>query len=534
MLTRNRKASPGYWYDLFGERLSRRDALRVIRDASALVFLGGAGACGGGSRSRVSFPTYPFSLGVASGDPDSDSVVLWTRLGRTALDGAGVAESAVPVRWEIAEDDAFRRVAATGVADARPELGHSVHAIASGLRPGAEYWYRFYAGNAESTVGRTKTAPDRAQSPDSIRFAFASCQNFEHGYFTALEHLAAENADVVFHLGDYIYEARFDSSEAVRDHEAGEVTTLDEYRGRYETYRSDAQLQLAHASAPWVSTFDDHEVDNNWAGVVPEDDQTQAELMLRRAAGFQAFYEFMPMRPASMPVGPEIRVYRALDFGSLMRVFVMDTRQYRTDQPCGDRTKVRCADAFDPSATMMGLEQERWLFDELSASPANWNVMANQVMVSALARQEGDELAYSMDRWDGYVEAQKRFTDFLGNGETSNPVILTGDIHSNWVADVKRDFADPDSAVVATEFVGTSISSGGDGQDGAARLEGIQALNPHIHHFDSHRGYVTVDVSSDVLRADYRQVPYVTRPGAGVSTSVSYVVEDGVPGTRPS
>ncbi|MGI9628479.1 MAG: alkaline phosphatase D family protein, partial [Longimicrobiales bacterium] len=481
------KTSPDHWFDLYNRSLSRRDVLRTFRDASALVLLGGSAACGAArSAGRPSFNAYPFSMGVASGDPDDNSAVLWTRLGREALDQAGLTRSPVSVGWEVATDDNFRSIVASGTAEARPELGHSVHVEAPGLRAASDYWYRFTFGDAESPAGRTRTAPSRDQTPEAIRFSFASCQNYEHGHFTALQHMADEQADVVLFLGDYLYESRFASgSGIVREHEAGEVHTLEEYRRRYETYRSQPELQAAHASAPWIATFDDHEVDNNWAGLAAEDDQTEDQMVLRMAAAFQAYYEFMPLRPFSMPTGPEIRIYRSLDYGRLMRFFVLDTRQYRTNQPCGDRTKVRCEGAFDPEATMLGGAQEQWLFEALSGSSARWNVLANQIMVAPLAREQtdaslGDELMYSMDRWDGYVEAQQRLTDFLGSERVSNPVIVAGDIHTSWINDIKRDVRDPESPTVAAEFVGTSLVSGGDGQDRTGTISDIQRLNPHI------------------------------------------------------
>ena len=530
----NTKTAPERWWSLFDRPVDRRGALRAMRDVLGLVALSSTPGCSVRMRpARVRLAADPFGFGVASGEPDPSGAVLWTRLEQSVLKASGLAAGPVHLRWEVAADPGFRRVVSAGDYEARPELGYSVHVEAAGLLPGSDYWYRFRLGDADSPSGRVRTSPRRDAPGRPFRFAFVSCQNYEHGYFTCFDHLASEPVDLVVHLGDYIYEARFSSPDPFpREHESGEVTTLAEYRGRYSTYRRDPNLQRAHAAAPWLVTFDDHEVDNNWAGVAPEDDQSPEVFLLRRAAAFQAYYEFMPLRPSVRPSGPGMRLYREVPSGPLASFFMLDGRQYRTDQPCGDRRQVRCEEAFDPDATMLGQGQEAWLFAALDRSPAKWNILANQVMVSALAQGSPEGVRHSMDRWDGYVAAQNRLTEFLASGRVTNPVIVTGDIHTSWIADVKRDFADPASATVAAEFVGTSIASGGDGRDGSSALPGIQSENPHIHYFDARRGYVVVDVGVDRLHAGYRHVPYVTRPGAAVEMGPRFVVENGVPGTR--
>ena len=502
-----------HWFDLFGRRPNRRDFLRVSGDVVACVALAGLPAA---AQTSVRRPDDPFVSGVASGDPSDDGVVLWTRILHDP------ARPLASVRWEVAEDERFRRVVRSGSSSAPAELGYSVHAEVDGLRPGRQYWYRFNAGGQASVVGRTRTAPREDEALRQFRFAFISCQNYEHGYFTAFDHLADEDVDLVVHLGDYIYERRFASSATVREHEiATEVITLDEYRARYALYRSDPALRAAHAASAWVVTTDDHEVQNNYAGDVPER-PGESNFLLRRAAAYQAYYEAMPLRRSAMAKGPGIPLFRRLQFGRLLDLHVLDTRQYRSDQPCGDGAKARCPDALAATQTMMGITQEQWLTKNLQASNSRWSVLANQVMIAQVARGTPEAPTYAMDKWDGYVAARQRLLRVLTE-TPSHPVVVTGDVHSSWVSDLKANFDDPTSPALATEFTGTSMSSGGDGTDGS--LERIQSLNPHVKFYNARRGYVRVTMTPETCRADYRLLPYVTRPGAPIDTRASFVVD---------
>ena len=518
------------WFDLFERRGTRRDFLRVGAGAAALVALGGLPACGRSRTSRLG--TYPFSLGVASGDPAPDGVVLWTRLSAESLAAAGTPTDTVEVRWEVADDDRFARIVGSGSADARPELGHSVHVEVGGLRPGREYFYRLIAGGEASPVGRTKTAPAPGDPLARFDFAFLSCQHYEQGYYTALRHLSEEELDLVVHLGDYIYEGPAIGGRP-RRHEGPECTTLDGYRARYTTYRGDADLQAAHAAAPWVVSTDDHEVDNNWAGAHPEDDQDPAAFLLRRAAAYQAFYEFMPLRRSSMPRGPDAQLYRRLRFGDLLEMSVLDTRQYRNDQPCAATIGPSCPDHVRPDRSILGAPQRAWLFDGLATSRARWNVLAQQVLVARFrGRTDAGDEAWSMDKWDGYPAERQALLDTLGDSGAANPVVLTGDIHSSWVNRLLRDFDDERSAVVGTEFVGTSVSSGGNGQPMTNWGEAALANNPHVDFYDSRRGYVLASVTPERWTSAYRIVPEVERPGGHVETLATFVVEDGRPGAE--
>lgn len=517
-----------HWFDLFGRRASRRDFLRVGAGAAGLVALGALPGCGAGRRLRTD--ADPFALGVASGDPLPDGVVLWTRLDATALRNAGAHRELVEVAWELAEDEGFRRIVRTGEADARPELGHSVHVELDGLRPGREYFYRFLAGGEASPVGRTKTAPPPGAANGRFDFAFISCQHYEHGYYTALRHLAAERLDAVVHLGDYIYEGA-PLERGVRPHEGPEPVDLEGYRARYTTYRSDPDLQAAHAAAPWLVAFDDHEVDNDWAGDVPEDHQSPEAFLLRRAAAFQAYYEFMPLRRSSMPVGPGMQIYRRLRFGRLLEMSLLDTRQHRSDQPCTRTIGPTCDAHFAPGRTLLGPDQRDWLQRSLGNTDARWNVLAQQVLMARFRNRdtEGRE-TWSMDKWDGYPLERDWLLGALGDSGVSNPVVLTGDIHSSWVTRLLRDFDDERSPVVATELVGTSVTSGGDGQAMTSWGEAALRYNGHVDFYDSRRGYVHCSVSPERWSARYRVVPWVRRRGAPVETLATFVIEDGRPG----
>jgi alkaline phosphatase D len=512
--------------------VNRRRFLTVCRDAIGVVALGAieTGAGQRGPRLQDS----PFRLGIASGDPLPDSVVLWTKLDAHVLDRSGALPSPVPVSWEIADDEQFRRVVRQGTAVARAELGHSVHAEVNGLRPGRHYWYRFHTGGEISTTGRTRTAPAANDDVQRLRFAVASCQNYENGYYAAYRGLVADDPDVVVFLGDYIYETGTMGVErAVRLQEStGEAVSLDEYRARYAHYKLDADLQAAHAACPWIVTSDDHEVKNDYAGAeAPGAAQVSAQqFLLRRAAAYQAYYEFMPMRRTSMPEGPSMRLFRRLRFGRLAEFHVLDTRQYRSGLVCGGGRKIRCEEAVDSNAEMLGPEQEKWLASGLRRSSARWNLLANQVLICDNAQLADNARAFSMDNWNGHLRARTRLLTLLADTHLANPVVLTGDIHSSWVGDLKLDFDNPSSATIGTEIVGTSISSGGDGDDNP-RLD-VLSVNPHFKYYNNRRGYVLCNLTGSRLTSDYRTVPYVTRPDAPIGTHATFVVEDGRPGAQ--
>ncbi len=472
---------------------------------------------------------YLFALGVASGDPVADGFVIWTRLApRPREPGGGMPPLVAEVGWEVAEDEAMTRVIRAGTTVATPAWAHSVHVEVTGLRPDRWYWYRFKAGKAVSPIGRARSLPTAGSTPDRLRFAFASCQKYETGYYTAFEHLAREDIDLIFHLGDYIYE-KVDSADGVRLHGLPEASTLDTYRSRYAVYKTDRALQAAHAHAPWIVTWDDHEVSNDYAGDVAEHPELQPrdEFLSRRAAAYQAYYEHMPLRLAARPSGPDLSLYRRLEYGRLALFHVLDTRQYRTDQPAGERRQHSGPALLNPAATMLGQAQRDWLFNGLAGSTATWNVMAQQVLMAAVDRVPGPEVVVDVDKWAGYEFERRRLLRYLVEHKIPNPVVLTGDIHSNWAIELQHDFDACASRPVAVEFVGTSISSGGDGAAIPPYLNELLRENPAVKFHNGERGYVRCELTAKEWRTDYRTVPYVSRPGAPVQTRASFRVSAG-------
>ena len=473
----------------------------------------------------------PFTLGIASGDPWPTGVVVWTRLAPEPLAGdgrGGMPSRAVPVDWQVASDANFRRVVRSGTARAVPERAHAVHIEVDGLAPGAEYFYRFRAGPYLSPAGRTRTAPSPLATP-TARLAVGSCANYANGWYTAYRRLADEDPDLVLFLGDYIYEYAANPGD-VRKVLGPVASTLDSYRLRYSQYKLDPDLQAAHRAAPWVVTLDDHEVQNDWAADVGEHGSGGPAFLARRAAAFEAFYEHMPLRRASVPAGPDMQLYRRLDWGRLASFHVLDTRQYRSRLTCGSPRCERVRD--DPRRSITGAEQERWLLDGLASSPATWQVLAQQVIFTYLDRAAGPATDFSGGDWNAYVASRRRVIDGIVRRRVRNPVVLTGDAHQHLASDLKADFADPDSPVVGSEFVGTSISSGGDGSDHSERLSKVLPDNPHVKFQSSRRGYLRCHLDGATWRTDLCVLPYVSRPGAPVETAASFVIEDGSPGLQ--
>lgn len=479
---------------------------------------------------RAKFSDYPFSLGVASGDPLPDSIVLWTRLAPRPLEpGGGMDPQSVAVSWQIAEDETMTRVVQSGTTTARADWSHSVHVEVEGLRADRWYWYQFKAGGEVSPVGRTRTTPPLRALPDRMRFAMVSCQHYETGLYTAYDHLSHEDLDLVVHLGDYIYEGSA-RPDRLRQHIGGECKSIDDYRIRYARYKSDPHLQAAHAMAPWIVTWDDHEVANNYADAYLKNGTPADEFLLRRAAGYQAYFEHMPLRRRSLPRGPDMLLYRNVAYGKLAQFHVLDTRQYRTPQKLGDGNKPPTPVLLDPNGTLLGDRQRDWLFNGLNNSTANWNVLTQQVMMARVDRAPGPKVTHSMDQWPGYEFERRRVLKHFHDQQIKNPVVLTGDIHKHWANELIADFDQLDSKVVGTEFVGTSLSSSGDGTEQPNGHDQILSENPFVKFFNGERGYVSHEITPESWQAHYRTVPFVTRPGAPLQTRASFVVNSGRPG----
>lgn len=474
----------------------------------------------------------PFLLGVASGDPDHRSVVLWTRLATAPLQpGGGIPPRFIDVQWEVADDESFTKLVASGTHTATPQLGHSVHVEVDGLQPDRWYFYRFRVGNAVSPVGRTRTMPGPDVLADQVRFAVTSCQNYEQGLFTAYAQMAKDEVDLVFHLGDYIYEYEAGRNGKVRTHIGKEIQSLDDYRIRHSQYRLDPLLNAMHATAPWIVTWDDHEFDNNCAGDISEESGIDpVDFLIRRANAYQAYYEMMPIRSTCMPRGADMRLYRQSKFGRLVDFQVLDTRQYRSDQPNNDRRSPLNEDAMARAQTLLGREQRGWLYQNLIKSQATWNVLAQQVMMGMVNRiGDVEHPEYSMDQWPGYSYERMELTRFMRDRRISNPVVLTGDIHCNFANELRVDDRRAEEAPVATEFVATSLSSGGNGVDAPKNMDQLLSANPCIKFHNLQRGYILCDVTKDAWRSDYRVVDQVTKPGGNTTSRAAFVVESGNP-----
>jgi len=468
---------------------------------------------------------YPFTLGVASGDPVADGVILWTRLAPDPLAGGGMPAKDVLVRWQVASDERMRKVVRSGTATARPEHAHSVHVDVGGLDPARPYWYRFVVGDDESAIARTTTAPAEDALAARIRMAHVSCQRYESGYFTAYADLAEHDLDLVVHVGEYIYES---SSGPVRDSALPIAVSLEDYRTRYALYKTDRNLQAAHAVAPFVVTWDDHEVENNYTSEFAQPGSPtpdSASFLARRADAYRAWWEHQPVRlPA--PDGPDYPIFRRVALGRLATVHVLDTRQYRTDQTCGtDDIGPRCDVSFDPKTTVLGAPQERWLAKGLQGS-RRWNVLANQVVMQQWRFAPGNEV-WNLDQWDGYPVARDRLFAAMSARDVADNVVLTGDVHSSWVGTLAVDLDDAASKVLGVELVGPGISSRP--SSALPSIEpAIHANSPHLRWSETTRtGWVRHDVTPDEWRTEYRLVDDVLVEGSPVASASSWVIGRG-------
>jgi alkaline phosphatase D len=466
----------------------------------------------------------PFTLGVASGDPALDSVVLWTRL----VPVGEVLPGPVGVRVEVARDDTFADVVHTTEIEATPDDAHSLHVEVGGLEPDAWYSYRFVTGPFTSAIGRTRTMPADRAMPGQIVLGSASCQNYEDGWYVAHRDIAGAGLDVLVWLGDYIYEGAgqpvgVDGS--VRTHGTPEATTLDDYRARYALYKADPDLQAAHAACPWLVVWDDHEVQNNYAGDVSADTSVPADAFrARRAAAYRAWWEHMPVR-LGRPESADVRMYRAFKFGALVDLSLLDTRQYRSDQTCGDvtmRLEPPCPETLDPARTMLGAEQEVWLTERLRATRSRWNALGQQVVVGNTTLNGA---VLNFDQWDGYPAARDRLLQQVVDAQVPNVVVLTGDIHLAGVGSLR---APGGGAVIGSELVATSISSGGNVNPALAPL--VAALPDLVDVELAHRGWIKHTVTPDRWRAEYRIVDDARVADSSVGAFGTYEIVADTPG----
>jgi alkaline phosphatase D len=467
-----------------------------------------------------------FRLGVASGNPKPDSVVLWTRL---ILD---LSSTAVPVRWELSEDEHFKNIVAAGIEWAHSADGFSIHAEPRGLDPGRWYWYRFKALSEQSAVGRTRTAPASGVRA-TLRLAMASCQRFDTGYYAAWRAVVRHTPDLVVFLGDYIYE--YATRESAVRAVGPRVETLEDFRDRYAAHRSDPALQAAHAAAPWLVIWDDHEVDNDYAGLTGQ--QLQTDFATLRANAYQAWWENMPVPKAWRPASGSMRIHQRVDWGRLARIHLLDGRQYRDQQVCpktgragsNSVTIEQCPELVAPERSLLGLEQERWL-DEGWDFERTWNIVAQTTLMARAVSGPAGAQRFWTDGWDGYGAARSRLLDSIAERRVPGPIVLSGDVHAHVVANLKSNFLESQSRVVATELCCTSISSMGPPQ---ARVEETLAANPHLLYARAdRRGYIAVDLDTRRARAELVTVDNALEPDSASDVAKRFVIEASHPGAQ--
>lgn len=523
------------WIDRWGDlgegvsERSRRERRQFLVAAALAPFMAAALPT---RAARQRFVDYPFRLGVSSGCPTATSVVLWTRLCADPLHGGGIDDQRIKLGWEVADDDRFSVIRQRGEWHTSADLAHSAHVEVSGLSPNRPYWYRFFAGDATSPVGRTRTLPDSHDLPSALRFATASCQHFEQGFFHSYRGLIADNPQFLIFLGDSIYESSW-GEDLVRSHAGGIPRTLDEYRNRHAQYRCDPDLATAHASFPWFVTVDDHEVENDWAGDVSQ--HRDPQFALRRAAALQAFFEHMPLPLSSLKLGASLDLYRTWDIGRLAHINLLDTRQFRDPQPCprpgisGSNTvsDTFCPDRNDPNRTMLGAVQQRWLDAQLKHASATWNILAQPTLFSPLHQQRDGVTHHYTETWDGYPGARQGVIDALVHGQVKNPLIVGGDVHCTYAANVPARPDRENAKAIATEFTGTSVTSAGFPQ---STIDGLLAANPHVRFGNSDKhGYLIFDLGASKATVRLRTVGSIKERDSPVSTHASFVVEAGRP-----
>lgn len=490
-------------------------------------------------------PSYsgdaPFALGVASGDPDDTSVVLWTRLRVDPFSPGGFAEADLEIAVDVARDDGFSDLVHSALHAAPSSFDHSVHALVEALDPDSWYWYRFRLGDHTSAIGRTRTTPSDGDTP--LRLGFSSCQNWESGSYAAHRHLATTDLDLFVWLGDYIYEYGPGNqgdvgSAGSRVHTSPEVTNLAGYRERYALYKSDPSLQAHHAARPWIVTWDDHEIDNNYAGLSSEDGQDPDGFVERRRDAHLAWWENMPVR-LDPPTADRFEIHRTIRWGSLAHLHMLDGRQYRDAQPTdGDPVilpvvgdlgvRTLAETARDPNQSMLGPEQRQWLENEVSSSQPSWNILGNQVYMHGLDAFPGAAPATNTDTWDGYHgERLELLTNLTSSSD--NLVILSGDFHSATAADVRADPFDLSGPIIATEFMAPAISSSFPEllRDLAPLVVGF---NPQVRHFEPDNGFMTCEVTPTRWTTELHRLVDVTAEDSDIAVTARFTVRAGSPG----
>ncbi|MEZ5415981.1 MAG: alkaline phosphatase D family protein [Vicinamibacterales bacterium] len=446
-----------------------------------------------------------FRHGVASGDPRSDRVLLWTRV------SGGDGE--VAVRWTLAANPAMTRVVARGETRTGAARDFTVKVDATGLRPATTYYYRFEALGGRSVVGRTRTLP--AAGADRLRMALVSCSNYPYGYFNAYARLAARtDLDLVLHVGDYIYDyhqGRYFDPDLAKDRAVDpptEILVLEDYRKRYALYRTDPDLQAVHQQHPFVAVWDDHEIANNaWRDGAENHQPDEGDYHQRRAAAYQAYMEWLPVREA--PSARQPQLYRSFAVGDLADLVMLDTRVIGRDEQV-DRANVLAVE--DPRRSILGPGQEGWLEGELVESvraSTRWQILGQQVMFAPQA--PAGQPSTNADSWDGYRVSRSRVFDMVERHKVPNLVVLTGDVHSSWAYDLPRGLSDAyDPATgrgsLGVEIVCPAVSSPTPftPANAAERRAAVTKARPHLKFMDGlSRGYVVLEVTRDRMQADW-------------------------------
>lgn len=515
---------------------NRRQLLHALSRRAAALALGSLFAAPGlRSLANAAAPLpsgdYPFSLGVASGMPRPTSVVIWTRLApRPHEAGGGLPAAPISVRWEFAADEHFSIGLRSGEVLALPEHAHSVHVEVPSLAPGAQFFYRFIAGDEASPIGRTRTAPAPDANVSRLRLALASCQHYEQGFFAAHREIAARDLDFVLFVGDYIYESS-NPRYRVRPHEAGIPMTLDAYRARHATYKLDPDLRAAHAAHPWVLTWDDHEVENDYANDLSPSRMGSAAFLQRRAAAYKAYFEHMPVSPAMAPAGPAMRIHDHYVWGQLAELWTLDNRQYRHVQPCAGagraagRVLSECAELAAPARSLFGAEQERWLAQGLAASSRRWKLLGQGTQISSGRVDTPVGRRFHTDGWDGYPAARERLLRAIAEPKLTDVLCLGGDVHRHVAAQLRLRPNDAESPIVASEFVCSSVTTRGLSE---AMMELMRASNPDMLHGRSdERGYALLDITPQTVTCEFRATPFPAQAEARLTSQAKFCVESG-------
>lgn len=510
--------------------MNRRQLIRSAFAASVLCATRGRAA----GQVPENFRDDPFTLGIASGYPTPNGIVLWTRLAPQPLAPlGGLTAPFIPVDWVLGTDERLQNVVRSGTVYATPDWAYSIHIELTRLDPGRPYWYRFTAGGAQSPIGRTRTAPASGAPLDALRIAVASCQQYEHGYYGAYRHMLDDELDFIVHVGDYIYEESWGVPPLVRQHPQREVYTLDDYRSQYALYKSDPDLRAAHAAYPWFVTWDDHEVENDYAADQSINGDDPAWFHERRAAAYRAYYEHLPLPRSAVPFGASLPLHTSANFGDLATLYLLDSRQYRSPRLCppppgGRKEPMKCPELEHDPGSMLGARQEAWLDARLAAGRAKWNLLAQGVVMSHIDEQAGPGRRYWTDTWNGYPASRRRLLDQLAKHRTSNPVCLSGDIHTFLVGGINAKPDDLATPVVATEFVGTSIASQGLAE---SRVDTFKRENPNlIYGTSAWRGYLRLALTPQRLETDLIAMERTDTRDTARKTLASFVVADGVPG----